>query len=59
MAHTNITRLDLRAAIGVALLVAAVIVIAAILPLSPAAHAAGPGGRPDLFAGKFVEGGRS
>jgi hypothetical protein len=40
MAHTNITRLDLHAAIGVALLTAAVIVIAAILLLSPAAHAA-------------------
>jgi hypothetical protein len=40
MAHTNITRLDLRAAISVVLLTAAIVVIAAILLLSPAAHAA-------------------
>jgi hypothetical protein len=40
MDHTTITRLDLHAAIGVALLTAAIVVIAAILLLSPAAHAA-------------------
>jgi hypothetical protein len=39
MAHTNITRLDLHAAISVALLIAAVTMIAAVLLLSPAAHA--------------------
>jgi hypothetical protein len=40
MAQTSITRLDLHAAISVALLTAAIVVIAAILLLSPAASAA-------------------